>query len=138
MVHNKQALFSGNAVGLCGLVTTQDNLRVENATFFVRGRFENPTHRINASAVWEAAGENLVMEFNLPSGDDFTFSQGGLYSDYLPSSKVAFVCKKLHLGKDADTLSHDEYGKAGIEDFALRMVCQLSRATTVKKGVTLR
>ena len=131
-------MYTGEAVGLCGLWTTTDNRRVENAIFFIRGRLDQDTHRLDACSIWEEADQNCVLQIKLPTADAFNFSEGGLYSDFLPSSKVDFEFRKLQQGSDPIILPTDSYSKAGIGEFSLRMICQLSRASTIKKGVILR
>lgn len=125
-------------MGLLGVITSGDNRRIDEAFFFIRGKFEDPVIRMDASAIWEDADPNYVMQINLPTGDDFSFSEGGLYSDFLPSAKVKFQCQKLQHGKEPSTMSPSNYSKAGIGDFALRIIVQIARASSVKKGVMMK
>jgi len=130
--------WKGGCTGLVGIVTSNDNTRVDDALFFVRGKFDDTVHRIDVSAIWEGADPNCVLQLQIPTGDDFIFSKGGLYSDFLPSAKIRFECQKLRQGHEPTILSPKEYQKAGVQDFALRMICQVSRTSNNKKGVILK
>jgi hypothetical protein len=130
--------WKGDAIGLVGITTSKDNQRVDGATFFVRGKFKETTHKLNAEAIWETADPNCVIQLHLPSASQFRFVAGGLYSDFLPASHLQYQCEALQHGKPTTIIKPSDYNEAGVEDFALRMVCQLSRNSSAKKGILLR
>lgn len=79
-----------------------------------------------------------MVSIRIPTGDNFRFSEGGLYSDFFPSAKTDFECLKLRQGKEPTAIAAAGYAKHGVGDFATRIICTLSRSSGTKKGIFLK
>jgi len=134
----KNFKWNGKAMGIIGLTTGRNNLTVEDGRFIIRGTFTEAAHKLDASAIWEEADPECFINLKLPKGDVFTFSEGGLYSDFIPSSQLKFQCLAMQSNKELVTIAPADYTEAGVGEFAVRIICQISRASTAKKGVMMR
>jgi hypothetical protein len=77
--------WDGSGIGLIGLWTSPDNLRVHGGSFFTRGKIADGEHRFNCTDIWPEAHVNTTITINVSSCNNFTFNSGGLHSDFLAS-----------------------------------------------------
>jgi hypothetical protein len=68
----------------------------------------------------------------------FTFSEGGLTSDIVPSDRLDFTLYAKGDSGPPTVILEAEYGEYGISDFCTRMVCNISRASSAKEGVVIK
>lgn len=137
-VLKKHFKWDGSCIGLIGLRTSADNMRIDGGQFFTRGKITEGERKFNCTDIWPAAHINTTINITVATSNDFAFSAGGLHSDFLPSSQVTFTCHELRSGQQAIHILPANYGKWKIGDFCLRMVCHLSRSSSSKRGVVLR
>ena len=79
--------WDGKPTGGILLHLSPDNARIAAGTFFTRGE-EEKEFTINAGKVWVDAEMNVTITIRLPAMDSFTFSDGGLTSDFLSGEEV--------------------------------------------------
>ncbi len=130
--------WDGSCIGLIGLWTSSDNLRVHGGSFFTRGKITDGEHRFNCSDIWPEAHVNTTLTINVATCNNFTFNAGGLHSNFLASSDVTFTCHELRSGAAPAHILPANFSKFNIGDFCIRMICHLSRSSSGKRGVILR
>jgi hypothetical protein len=130
--------WDGSGVGLIGLWTSPDNLRVHGGSFFTRGKIADGEHRFNCTDIWPEAHVNTTITINVSSCNNFTFNSGGLHSDFLASGEVPFTCHEIRSGAAPAHILPANFSKFNIGDFCIRMICHLSRSSSGKRGVILR
>jgi hypothetical protein len=128
--------WDGGAIGAIGLTLSVDNSRVVSGTFITRGNPRLSEYAATCDQIWPEGPANIVLAIKIDSLAIFTFSRGGLWSDLIPAEKVNhFYCDKT-AASNAPILGTP--AARGIGDFCLRMVCQVSGASSGRKGVVCK
>ena len=79
--------WDGKAIGAVGLTLNRDNTKVEMATFITRGETELSEFSIGCDQVWQGAAESITLTISVPTLSAFSFSHGGLWSDFIPGER---------------------------------------------------
>lgn len=124
----------GKATGGIGLCLSPDNTKVVAGSFFVRGNLDIKEVKFHCNHIWPDSPKDVHIVINFPSADMFTFDEGGLYSDPLPSSSIVH---SFHT-RDGSVLLADAREILHIGDFSARIICQLSSTSNSKKGIMLK
>jgi len=133
VLHNHK--WNKQAIGCIVLELSTDNTKVENGCFVVRGPLDTHDIKLKASTLWATAADaHLVLK--IPDGDEFSFEDGSLCSEYLSSEEVTHGFYKYTDSEPPTALLAGEVADLGFGPFCLRLVCHLVRAT-VKNGVYL-
>ena len=69
------------------LELSPDNLHIARANFFLRGPLGDDGITVQAAKCWPTADDDIVLHFKFPAGEKFSFSSGGVFSDYLDSNE---------------------------------------------------
>jgi hypothetical protein len=124
--------WAGKAIGAVGLTLSPDNDRVTSGVFVTRGDTELEEFRSTCDQIWQDGPANILLAIRVSSLNPFTFSSGGLWSDFIPGSRFVhgFYDKSRDnaaiLGTPTDT---------GVGEFCLRIVCQPSSQSSGRRGV---
>ena len=121
--------WEGQPIATVSLRVSADGERVEDGQFGIQGVMSKEAAKVQATKIWEKAGEDIIVEIEVPPGEWFQFEGGHLYSEYLDQSKVKY--KHLKAGK---ILKEEEKKENGIGDFCLRAICHLGRASNGAGG----
>jgi hypothetical protein len=120
--------WDGGAIGAVGLTLSVDNSRVVSGSFITRGNPCLSEYAASWDQIWPEGPANIVLAIKIESLAIFTFNWGGLWSDLIPSEHVNhFYCDKT-AASNAPILGTP--AARGIGDFCLRMVCQVSGASS--------
>jgi hypothetical protein len=130
--------WNGEAAGCICLMTSADNERVERGTFMTVGTLGD--YKEEASKVWQNGSTNATLVIKLKTASVFTFSEGGLVSDIIPQEKVEHcLYTSPEDGAGAPSVMLEaEYEEHGVKGFCLRLVCSLSKNSSVKNGVLIK
>ena len=124
--------WNGRPAGCAVLKLSPDNNGVVGAQFVTRGRLTKEVFTIEAAKLWSTANQAATLTVHIPTADIFTFSQGGLTSDFVGMNAV-----EHSVTSNGSTIPTNNYPENGIGQFSLRLVASLQKAT-VKAGVILR
>jgi len=126
--------WGGHAAGCTVLQLTPDNSAVASGQFAVRGRLTKEEWRLEAAKIWNTAEPGLTLTIQIPAGSGFTFSGGGMASDYLDMEQVEHCVTTS--GRGGQLILQSNYKERGVGTFCIRMVCHIQRASS-RSGVTL-
>jgi hypothetical protein len=115
---------------------TADNTKVNNGEFILRGYIDATELSIPCNRIWPAAEKGTALRLIVPEARMFSFSSGGLASDYLPQQSISH-----HFIENADNrapqrITADAAKDKGIGEFSLRVVAQLAKSE-VAKGIKI-
>jgi hypothetical protein len=131
----KRLGWGGAAAACVCLSLSTDNTRVEAGVFRVVGQLGTANHNFDASKIWATADSRVMLAMAFDQADVFTFSQGGLASDYIPqeSFQYGFWLKD---GPRAPTpILEADYAEWGIGNFCLRMTCTIAERSSLEAGL---
>ena len=74
------------------------------------------------------------VKIRLPCLDSFTFTDGGLTSDFLPGDEVIHYLHELREGAAPKPIVSNNLEEWGVGIFCLRLVCHLAKSSSVKNG----
>ena len=127
--------WNGKAIGCISLELSEDNTRVDGGAFLVRGPLDSKDIKVKANTIWNTAAD-IQLTVKVPDGSAFSFEDGSLCSEYLPSEEVSHCFTRPDEGASANGILASDLDELGIGSFCLRLLCHLSRATQ-KNGVVL-
>jgi hypothetical protein len=130
--------WAGETAGCVCLLTSADNERIERGYFAAVGPLGE--YREDASKVWQSGNARATLVIKLSNANVFTFSEGGLVSDIVPQEKIEHCLYVSHeSGAGAPSVMLEaEYEEFGIKGFCLKMMCSLSKNSSVKNGVLVK
>jgi hypothetical protein len=121
-----------------GLILTADNRKVHEGFLVTRGKLENGDFQLEARHIWKEASQNTTVTIRLPTVDMFQFPDGGMCSDYVGSEEVTHFFHIIEEGRAPRPVLASKLAELGIGGLCLRMVCQISKSSSVTTGVWLR
>jgi hypothetical protein len=131
----KQLGWDGKSpAGCVVLQLAADNSAVTSGQFVARGQLAAEELRMDASRIWNGADANLQLSIQVPRGEAFKFSDGGLCSDFMAESEIEYCITTV--GRSAQVVLQADYKAKKIGNFCIRMVCDIKKATA-RAGVTL-
>jgi hypothetical protein len=130
----EQYKWKGQALGAVGLTLSADNEKVMSGQFITRGMTKFKELRFPCRTLWPDCNPEIVLSVNIPALDIFTFEQGGLWSELVPSVRIVHSFHK----PDSSVVLADERRAAGVGDFSARMVCQISSTSDGRKGIVVK
>ena len=129
--------WNGEPVGTVLLQLSPDNERVAAGNFCARGRDERE-FKIRAEKAWLDADLSVTVTIRMPELDSFSFSDGGLTSDWLQDEEVVHYFHVTQEDGTARPILTPNLEEWGIGKFCLRLVCFPAKACSRKKGVVLK
>ncbi len=127
--------WKGEAAACVVLALNGNNTAVLEGHLTIRGKPREKDWRIEAKRIWPGADEGVALIVSGENLKAFKFGTGGLCSDYLDGTAAVH---QFYSGESRPTalLAGDLLEKE-IGDFCMRVVCQLSRESTVERGIWL-
>jgi len=125
--------WQGTATAGVAVELSADNSRAARAQFFLKGRLSENAGNLAATKMWERADKAVAVTITFPSGEEFSFSNGTLASDYLQEEAVKIVCSK-----NGAPLLPAEYAAHGIGTFCLRAVTYLDKGSNTAAGPKMK
>jgi len=125
-------------VATVGLALAADGSSVTSGRLVVKGKLEEKGYRCQANHIWPDADESVSLVIRVPRAEIFEFSEGGLFSDIVPSSDVHHSYFTTQDGKAPAPILPADLSEWDVGDFCVRMLCHLSRASTDKKKAVLK
>ena len=129
--------WNGEPAGCILLQLTADHERVAAGSFLTRGS-EEKEFVLDTSKVWQDANMGVTLTVRLPELDSFIFNDGGLASDFLPDEEMVHFFHATQEGGAATPILTADLAGLGIGRFCIRLVCQLSKASTRERGAVVR
>jgi len=126
------------ACGSIGLTLDADNQAVVHSEFMVNGPVEGRTVTVECQKLWPDADARVQLALTLKDGSVFQFSNGGLYSDIVAQDQLDYGFFALEEGRQPAPILQPDYEDWGIQSFSLRMLCIVSKNTSVKQGVVIK
>lgn len=118
----------GELVTATGLVLSMDGTRVTHGEILVRGSLIDGTIAIQANKMWDGPQKDVLLTISTLRGEDFSFKNGTLCSDFLDQSMV-----KFHFSKAGQPILPTDFGAHKIGPFSLRMIMYLDKGCNHKK-----
>jgi hypothetical protein len=128
--------WSGEAASCVGLTLSADNRRVDRGVFITRGALGDAKEE--AARIWQGGNDNVTLVIKLRNAAVFTFSEGGLTSDIIPSDRLEFAFYMKNSTGPPAVVLESEYAELGISDFCLRLVCCLAKPAAGREGVNVK
>ena len=129
--------WGGKAVGCVILHLSPDNGRVVKGTFQLKGT-EETQYKFQANKFWANADSKVMVSIQLPALDGFSFTDGGLTSDFLPDEEVIHFFHANREGGGSSPILAGNLANWGIGRFCLRLVCHVAKSSGVKNGVKIK
>ncbi len=129
--------WKGQAAACVGIGLSVDNRRAETGRFITVGRLDEEDGRLEAKKLWQKADSSLVVTLQLRQADIFTFSDGTLCSDFVAASSITHCLHMVKEGRAPTPVMEADKEKLGAGEFTIRMVCSLSKKSSVKNGVVV-
>ena len=133
----KKFKWDGKAMGCVVTSLSPDNREVAEAFFVVRGSLDDRDEKIDASRLWQDANPNVVLTIRCPKADIFTFSHS-LSSDLVQDTELVHFYHELQEDGPPTPILTKDLSQWGVGRFCIRMVCYISRSTTVNKGIIMK
>ena len=129
--------WEGGPAACILLQLTPDNERIAAGTLITRGRDEKE-YTLDVSKVWQDANMGITLTIRLPELDSYTFTDGGMTSDFLPDEEcIHFFHATKDSGASTPILSAN-LAQHGIGRFCTRLVCQPAKASSAERGVVIK
>ena len=129
--------WEGGPAACILLQLTPDNERIAAGTLITRGRDEKE-YTLDVSKVWQDANMGVTLTIRLPELDSYTFTDGGMTSDFLPDEEcIHFFHATKDSGASTPILSAN-LAQHGIGRFCTRLVCQPAKASSAERGVVIK
>ena len=129
--------WNGEPVGTVILHLSPDNEQVAAGNFHTRGR-EEKEFKIRAERAWLDADLSVTVTIRMPEMDSFSFSDGGLTSDWLQDEEVIHFFHVIQEDGTPRPILSPNLEEWGVGRFCLRLVCFPSKACSSEKGVVLK
>ena len=129
--------WDGKAAGCVVTSLSPDNREVTEAFLVVRGSLDDRDEKIDASRLWQDANPNVVLTIRCPKADAFTFSHG-LGSDLIQDADLVHFFHELREDGPPTPILTKDLSEWGIGRFCVRMVCYISRSTSINKGIIMK
>lgn len=129
--------WDGQAAATIGLTLSADNKRIESGLFITRGALSDKRIKMPACSLWEDADPKVVLTINLTRAEVFKFTEGGLYSQYADQGAVNHYLHSVEEGKAPQPIMEQEKEEWQIGNFCLRQICNVSKSSTAKHGITI-
>jgi hypothetical protein len=126
--------WKGQALGMIGLTLSSDNERIVHGQLITRGVKKFKELLLVFNLLWADSTSEVELALNFPTLDVFTFPQGGLWSEIVPSANIVH---SFHT-KDGRVVLADERNQLGMGDFSARIVCQLSSTSDGRRGIVMK
>jgi len=120
------------------LELSPDNLHVARANFFLRGPLGDDGITVQAAKCWPTADDDIVLHFKFPAGEKFSFSSGGVFSDYLDSNEFTHSFHSVDEEGNQTDVEESEWSDGGIGPFSLRVVAYPTKASKPKNGIVIK
>jgi len=117
------------------LALSSDNEKIRGGQFITRGVTKFKELKFSANFIWENSPPNVILSVNIPTLNVFSFEEGGLVSDFVPSANIVHSFHKTGCGS---LVLAEERNELGIGDFSARMICQVSSTSDGRKGVIIK
>jgi len=130
--------WSGKLTACTVLGLSTDNKRVTGASLCLAGPLEDRDAKIEISKLWPSGKANVTLILRDLEGSDFTFGEGGMYSDLLQDDEVGHFYSWQPEDRAPLTVLQADYETSGIKRFCIRMNCHLSKSSSAEKGVFVR
>jgi len=129
---------SDNETVACILLTlSPDNQKVTRGELVVRG-LEKKEYEWEAHKIWPPADKRITTTISLPALDSFTFSDGGLTSDYMEDEEIVHFHHLRREGRPAEPVLEVDRRDRGIGKFCIRLICNISKDSSAEHGVKLK
>ena len=128
--------WNGEPAGCILLQLSADNEHVAAGSFLAQGS-EEKEFVLDTSKIWQDANMGITLTVRLPELDSFAFNDGGLTSDFLPDEEMVHFFHATQEGGAARPILTADLAALGIGRFCIRLVCQLSKASTRERGAVI-
>jgi len=126
------------ACGSIGLHLAIDNNAVEGGLFIVRGQLGDGRQvSMEAAKIWQGADSRANLILRIRDAGIFTFSEGGMASDIIDGKQVEYGMVAANADKQTAPIMENDMEEWGFRGFALRLLCRLSKRSSVKEGVVI-
>ena len=130
--------WNGKAIGVVVLKLSPDNRRIDSAEFVSRGELEDKEIRMDCSKLWQDADLDTTITIRFPKCDNIKYTEGGLWSDFLPDNEILHYYHVREEDRTPSPILAADLDKWGIGHFCARMVCQISKSSSVNRGVVIK
>jgi hypothetical protein len=103
----------------------------------VRRTLDEKDVKIGCNKVWAEADMSTTITIHIPTSESFTFSAGGLWSDWLPGEETMHYYHSVTDGGPPTPVLSADLRKWRIGQFCLRLVCNVTKSS-VKRGVMIK
>jgi hypothetical protein len=103
----------------------------------MRGALEERDVKISCSKIWADADLNTTITVRIPAADNFRFSAGGLWSDWLPGEETVHYYHKVTEGGPPVPILSGDLREWRIGQFCVRAICNVTKSST-RRGVMLK
>jgi hypothetical protein len=115
-----------------------DNLHVAKANFFLRGPLAEERLVVQASKCWARAEECIILSITFPAADKFSFSAGGVFSDFLDSDNFPHEFHSVDEDGNRTEVEEQDWVEAGVSPFCLRIVAYPTKASKPRNGLSIK
>ena len=125
--------WEGQTIASVVLKMTADGKQVSAGQFQMEGALSASPVQVQASKLWETAGNDIVLSVAVPSGNAFVFEGGRLTSDYLDHEVV-----KYKFTREGKVLAEAEREANGVGEFCMRIVAHLGKTSNAAGGPNIK
>ena len=118
------------AMGCIVLSLGPDNKRILDAKFVTRGPLKDKDCKLDCATFWQDADLNTTLTVRFPTANSFTFSTGGLWSDFLPDTEIVHYYHLMSEDRPPTPLLNADLTEWNIGRFSARMICQISKSSS--------
>ena len=125
--------WEGQAIASVILRISADGKQVSAGQFQLEGPLSPSPIVIQAAKLWEKAGQDIMLNITVPSGNAFVFEGGRLTSDYLDHEVV-----KYKFSRDGQVLAEAEREANGVGNFCMRIIAHLGKTSNGPSGPNIK
>lgn len=125
-------------IGGIHLELSPDNRHVARSGFFLRGPLTEDGITIQAARCWPNVEDDVVLHLKLPPSDAFSFSGGGVFSDYLDSSFCNFSFHSVDEDGSQTDVDEGDWEECGVGPFCVRIIAYPAKAAKPKSGLVIK
>ena len=133
--------FGWSGLTLCGsvgLALSADNESVDRSVFLVNGPVDSKTILVEGNKLWPETDVKIRLAITLKKACVFNFSAGWLASDIVAQEDIEHGFFAVEEGQQPAPVLAADFEEWGISNFALRMLCTVSKNTSLRAGVVIK
>jgi hypothetical protein len=128
--------WTGGPAACVVLTLSADNKKVEKGNFVVVGAFSDFKEEI--TKIWPGSSDGVLLRIKFKTATVFQFTEGGLTSNLTHQDNTEHAFYAQTDDGAPEVILEAEYPDYGIGEFCTKLVCNVSKNSSVRDGIVIK